>query len=186
MQRRRRAGRRALAELHHHLRDQSARRHDPGRLPASGFPSERVIGMAGVLDSARMRTFIAMELGCLGRERARVRARRPRRHDGAAAALLDRGGHPDHRLLPKERIDASGRARPTAAPRSSSSSARAAPTTRPVWRRCQMANAILKDKKFIAPVCGLPAGGIRHSRPLRRRAREARCQAVSSKSSKSS
>src|SRR5213075_1542786 len=29
---------------------------------ASGFPRERVIGMAGVLDSARMRCFIAMEL----------------------------------------------------------------------------------------------------------------------------
>jgi len=28
----------------------------------SGFPRERVIGMAGVLDSARMRAFIAMEL----------------------------------------------------------------------------------------------------------------------------
>jgi malate dehydrogenase len=28
----------------------------------SGFPKERVLGMAGVLDSARMRTFIAMEL----------------------------------------------------------------------------------------------------------------------------
>jgi malate dehydrogenase len=29
----------------------------------TGFPKERVIGMAGVLDSARFRTFIAMELG---------------------------------------------------------------------------------------------------------------------------
>ena len=29
---------------------------------ASGFPKERVIGMAGVLDSARFRTFISMEL----------------------------------------------------------------------------------------------------------------------------
>jgi len=29
----------------------------------TGFPSSRVIGMAGVLDTARMRTFIAMELG---------------------------------------------------------------------------------------------------------------------------
>lgn len=29
----------------------------------SGFPRERVIGMAGVLDTARYRTFIAMELG---------------------------------------------------------------------------------------------------------------------------
>jgi malate dehydrogenase len=32
-------------------------------LEASGFPVERVIGMAGVLDSARFRTFIAQELG---------------------------------------------------------------------------------------------------------------------------
>ena len=29
----------------------------------SGFPKQRVFGMAGVLDSARMRTFIAMEFG---------------------------------------------------------------------------------------------------------------------------
>ncbi len=29
----------------------------------SGFPKQRVFGMAGVLDSARMRTFIALELG---------------------------------------------------------------------------------------------------------------------------
>jgi malate dehydrogenase len=32
-------------------------------LQASGFPRERVLGMAGVLDSARFRTFIAEELG---------------------------------------------------------------------------------------------------------------------------
>jgi malate dehydrogenase len=32
-------------------------------LEASGFSPERVIGMAGVLDSARLRTFIAQELG---------------------------------------------------------------------------------------------------------------------------
>jgi malate dehydrogenase len=32
-------------------------------LDASGFPRERVLGMAGVLDSARFRTFIARELG---------------------------------------------------------------------------------------------------------------------------
>jgi malate dehydrogenase len=31
-------------------------------LKASGFPRERVIGMAGVLDTARYRTFLAMEL----------------------------------------------------------------------------------------------------------------------------
>jgi malate dehydrogenase len=34
----------------------------------SGFPKERVMGMAGVLDSARLRTFIAEELGVLPSE----------------------------------------------------------------------------------------------------------------------
>ncbi len=32
----------------------------------TGFPKSRVIGMAGILDSARMRAFIAMELGVSG------------------------------------------------------------------------------------------------------------------------
>src|ERR687893_84442 len=32
-------------------------------MQASGFPRERIIGMAGVLDTARYRTFLAMELG---------------------------------------------------------------------------------------------------------------------------
>ena len=32
-------------------------------MKACGFPKERVVGMGGVLDSARFRTFIAMELG---------------------------------------------------------------------------------------------------------------------------
>ncbi len=32
-------------------------------LQVSGFPSERVVGQAGVLDTARYRTFLAMELG---------------------------------------------------------------------------------------------------------------------------
>jgi malate dehydrogenase len=31
---------------------------------ASGFPSQRVIGQAGVLDAARYRAFLAMEIGC--------------------------------------------------------------------------------------------------------------------------
>lgn len=34
----------------------------------SGFPRERVIGMAGVLDSARYRTFLALELGIAPRD----------------------------------------------------------------------------------------------------------------------
>jgi malate dehydrogenase len=73
---------------------------------ASGFPKHRVFGMAGVLDSARMRAFIAMELGVSV--------------ENIHAFVL--GGHGDDMvplprfstvagiplpdLLPKERIDA--------------------------------------------------------------------------------
>ena len=73
---------------------------------ASGFPTQRVMGMAGILDSARFRTFIAMEL--------RVSV------ENVTAFVL--GGHGDTmvplprystvagipitELLPKERIDA--------------------------------------------------------------------------------
>jgi len=37
-------------------------------LDASGFPRQRVVGMAGILDSARFRTFIAWELGVSARD----------------------------------------------------------------------------------------------------------------------
>ena len=59
----------------------------------SGFSKNRVMGMAGVLDSARMSAFVAMELGRLGRKRKFVRAGRPRRRHGAAPALLDGRRH---------------------------------------------------------------------------------------------
>ncbi len=48
-------------------------------LRTSGFPRERVVGMAGVLDTARFRTFIAMELGV----------------DVSSTAALVLGGHGD-------------------------------------------------------------------------------------------
>jgi malate dehydrogenase len=75
-------------------------------LKISGFPKQRVIGMAGVLDSGRMSTFVAQELGV----------------SVASVHSLVLGGHGDTmvplpryttvasiplpELLPKERIDA--------------------------------------------------------------------------------
>ena len=64
---------------------------------ACGLPHARVVGMAGVLDSARFRHFIADELFRFGRRRDRLRPRRPRRHHGSAAALFHRRRHPTHR-----------------------------------------------------------------------------------------
>ena len=72
----------------------------------SGFPKNRVMGMAGVLDSARMRCFLGRGVECFGRERHGVCARRPRRHDGAAAAIFHLCRHPDHRTSAKDQIDA--------------------------------------------------------------------------------
>ena len=56
-------------------------------LKVTGFEPRRVVGMAGVLDSARFEAFIAQELGVsISRVNAMVMGA-PRRHDGTAAAL---------------------------------------------------------------------------------------------------
>ena len=85
----------------------------------------------------------------LGRGHPRVRPRRPRRHDGAAAALLDGRRRADHRAAePGAGRGARASGRPTAAPRSSPCSRPARPTTprrrRPSrWssRSCSIASA---------------------------------------------
>jgi malate dehydrogenase len=75
-------------------------------LRASGFPRERVIGMAGVLDSARFRHFIAAELNVSVRD---VRAFVLGGH-GDTMVPLPRystvGGVPITELLPADRIAA--------------------------------------------------------------------------------
>jgi malate/lactate dehydrogenase len=56
--------------------------------------TSKVIGMAGVLDSARFQQFIAAEIGCSTKESQRPRARRPRRHHGPRPLLLQCERHP--------------------------------------------------------------------------------------------
>ena len=74
-------------------------------LERSGFPSERVVGQAGVLDSARFRTFIAMELDVSVED---VSAFVLGGH-GDTMVPLPRystvAGIPITELLPRERID---------------------------------------------------------------------------------
>jgi len=75
-------------------------------LKVSGFPRHRVFGMAGVLDSARMRAFIAMELGVsVENTHAFVLG-----GHGDTMVPLPRystvAGIPITELLPKDRIDA--------------------------------------------------------------------------------
>jgi malate dehydrogenase len=119
-------------------------------LKLSGFPRERVIGMAGVLDSARMRAFIAMELNVSVEN---VHAFVLGGH-GDTMVPLPRystvAGIPLPDLLPKERIDAivkrtaDGGAEIT---KLVGTSAWYAPGS----AAAEMVEAILKDKKKILP-----------------------------------
>ncbi|GCF09885.1 malate dehydrogenase [Dictyobacter arantiisoli] len=74
-------------------------------LQVSGFPRERVLGMAGVLDTSRFRTFIAQELGASIRD---VQAYVLGGH-GDSMVPLSRlctvAGVPISELLPAERIE---------------------------------------------------------------------------------
>jgi malate dehydrogenase len=117
----------------------------------SGFPAKRVVGMAGVLDSARFRTFIAQELNVSVEN---VTAFVLGGH-GDTMVPLPRystvAGIPITDLLPKERIDAlvtrtaNGGAEIVAYLKSGS--AYYAPAASAV----EMVEAILKDKKKILP-----------------------------------
>lgn len=117
----------------------------------SGFPPQRVMGMAGILDSARFRTFIALELGVSVEN---VSAFVLGGH-GDSMVPLPRystvAGIPITELLPKERIDALvQRTRDGGAEivgLLKTGSAFYAPAAAVV----EMVEAILKDKKKILP-----------------------------------
>jgi malate dehydrogenase len=117
----------------------------------SGFPAERVVGMAGVLDSARFRTFIARELDVSVEN---VTAFVLGGH-GDTMVPLPRystvAGIPITDLLPKERIDAlvtrTANGGAEIVNYLKSGSAYYAPGASAV----EMVEAILKDKKKILP-----------------------------------
>ena len=72
----------------------------------TGFPKQRVVGMAGILDSARFRTFIAMDLKVSVED---VQAFVLGGHGDDMVPLVrccSVGGIPVTELLPKERMDA--------------------------------------------------------------------------------
>jgi malate dehydrogenase len=72
---------------------------------ASGFPTQRVIGQAGVLDSARYRAFLAAEIGCSVED---VQALLLGGHGDDMVPLLRytfAGGIPITQLIKKDRLD---------------------------------------------------------------------------------
>jgi hypothetical protein len=76
----------------------------------SGLPKNKVVGMAGVLDSAPLPLLPRRRVQRLGRRRHRLRAWRPRRHHGAAGALLHGCRHPAARPG-QDGLDLEGEAR---------------------------------------------------------------------------
>ena len=118
----------------------------------TGFPRERVIGMAGVLDTARYRAFLAASARRLRARHPGDGARRPRRHDGAArlvhvgerdpgdaaagSGAPRRHRHPHPQRRRRDRASISRRGRPTT------------PRRRP---RCEMVEAIVHDEKRVLP-----------------------------------
>ena len=72
----------------------------------TGWPRNRVFGMAGMLDTARLRTFVAMELGCSVQD---VTAFVLGGHGDEMVPVVryaSVGGIPIEKLLPKDKIDA--------------------------------------------------------------------------------
>jgi len=118
----------------------------------TGFPSCRVIGQAGVLDTARYRTFIAMELGCSVED---VSALLMGGHGDTMVPMpscTSVGGIPIRRLMSEEKLNAIvDRARNGGAEIVSllkTGSAYYAPAA----ATAQMVEAIVRDKKRVIPV----------------------------------
>jgi malate dehydrogenase len=72
----------------------------------SGWPRERVVGMAGILDTARFRTFVAWETGSSAKEVAAVVLGGHGDQMVPVVSAANVGGVPLEKLVPSERIDA--------------------------------------------------------------------------------
>lgn len=131
---------------------------------ASGFPKNRVIGMAGVLDSARFRAFISMELNVSVEN---IHAFVLGGH-GDTMVPLPRystvAGIPITELMPKERIDALIQRTATGGAEIVSLLKTGSAYYAPASAAVEMAESILKDKKKILPCAAYLEGeyGINH------------------------
>jgi len=127
-------------------------------LKRSGFPKERVMGMAGILDTARFRAFIAMELGVSVED---IQALLLGGHGDEMVPLpryTSVSGIPLTQLLSKEVIDRlvdrTRKGGGEIVNLLKTGSAFYAPSAGAI----QMAEAILKDKKRILPCCAYLEG----------------------------
>jgi malate dehydrogenase len=123
-----------------------------------GFPRERVIGMAGVLDTARYKTFVAMEVGCSVED---VHGMVLGGHGDTMVPLPNHtsvGGIPLRELVSRERIAAiverTAKGGAEIVGLLKTGSAYYAPSSSVV----AMVEAILRDKKRVLPCAALLQG----------------------------
>ncbi len=122
-------------------------------LKVSGFPKHRVFGMAGVLDSARMRTFMAMELGVsVENTHAFVLG-----GHGDTMVPLPRystvSGIPITELLPADRVEAIVKRTAGGGAEIVSLLKTGSAYYAPSASTAEMVEAVLKDKHKILPCC---------------------------------
>ncbi len=117
----------------------------------SGFPKERVIGQSGVLDTARFRTFVAMELNVSVED---VTGFVLGGHGDDMVPLVRysyAGGIPLETLIPKDRLDAIVERTRKGGGEIVNLLGNGSAYYAPAASLVQMAEAILKDKKRILP-----------------------------------
>lgn len=119
----------------------------------SGLPRERVFGLSGALDSARFRTFLALELGVSLRDvQAMVIGAHTDKDMVPLASLANVRGVPVQRLLPPDRL-AAVVARTRRAGAEITELMKASAFTAPGAALCAMAEAILRDQHQLVPCC---------------------------------
>lgn len=124
----------------------------------SGFPKERVIGQSGVLDTARFRTFVAMELNVSVED---VTGFVLGGHGDDMVPLVRysyAGGIPLEKLIPQERLDAIVERTRKGGGEIVGLLGNGSAYYAPAASLVQMAEAILKDKKRILPSIALLQG----------------------------
>jgi malate dehydrogenase len=116
---------------------------------ASGFPKNRVVGMAGVLDSARFRAFVAWELGFSVQD---VTALVLGGHGDTMVPLVRYctvAGIPVDKLLPRDRIDAIVERTKNAGGEVVALLKTGSAFVSPALSALEMAESILRDKKRV-------------------------------------
>ncbi|MFF0828248.1 malate dehydrogenase [Brevibacillus sp. NPDC003359] len=124
----------------------------------SGFPKERVIGQSGVLDTARFRTFVAMELNVSVED---VTGFVLGGHGDDMVPLVRysyAGGIPLEKLIPKDRLDAIVERTRKGGGEIVNLLGNGSAYYAPAASLVQMAEAIIKDKKRILPSIALLQG----------------------------